>query len=297
MLRRKIFTEKKVALVCAAVLIGLSIFPVLKYAGVLDSADGPSSLHNAQQAPAVEEKAAEGTSAAEQVPVVEETETEEFKTEEVAQPATESSEDVYSYTAEAGGSYTLAVRQAVSSYVTENNLSVDESQLLAAEVNIVNAAGAPYLEIGEVVTISRADVAKEFPAAPAAESAEIAKARDDAADTQKQDDSSTQDDAAEGAEKQDTVTTADFVRTAVAGDSYTIIAREAIKSAAAGSLNDAQKIAAETYLANQAGFPELAVGQNVTLSGSAIQDALTFARGLTVEQQAAWQAYVPAVVF
>ena len=59
---------------------------------------------------------------------------------------------------------------------------------------------------------------------------------------------------------------------------------------------DQQKIAAETYLANQAGFPELIIGQNVTIGDSAIQDALKFARGLTAEQQAMWQAYTQKVV-
>ena len=76
--------------------------------------------------------------------------------------ASTETEHTYSYTAEVGGSYTLAARQAIQSYVSEKSLSVDESQLLAAEVNLVNAAGAPYLEVGEIVTISQADIAKEF---------------------------------------------------------------------------------------------------------------------------------------
>lgn len=312
LLRRKIFTEKKVALVCAAVLVGLSIFPVLKYSGLLDGADGASSaLHNTQQevtqqAP-VEEKVAEEAAvkkapATEQTPVAEEMKTEEVaqaetqstekaKTEEAAKPVVESSKDTYSYTAEAGGSYTLAARQAVNSYIVEKKLSVDESQRLAAEVNLVNAAGAPYLEVGQVVNISRADVAKELP------SAETSVTKKDAADEPKQSDAAAQNDTNKDSQKQKPAVVADVVKTAAAGDSYTLLARDAIKTAAVGSLNDAQKIAAETYLTSQAGFPELAVGQNVTISGSAIQEALKFGRGLTAEQQAAWQAYVPAVVF
>ena len=278
LLRRKIFTEKKVALVCAAVLVGLSIFPVLKYSGLLDSADGASSaLHSTQQ------------EATQQAPV-EEKVAEEAATEE-APAAEQTPVATYSYTAEAGGSYTLAARQAVDKYVTENKLSVDESQRLAAEVNLVNAAGAPYLEVGQVVNISRADVAKELPAA------EPAEAKNDTTDAPKQNDASTQNDTAKDTQKQTPAATADVVKTAAAGDSYTLLAREAVKAAAAGSLSDAQKIAAETYLTSQAGFPELVVGQNVTFGSSTVQDALKFARGLTAEQQAAWQAYVPAVVF
>lgn len=306
LLRRKIFTEKKVALVCAAVLVGLSIFPVLKYSGLLGGADGASSaLHSTQQEvsqqvsteeKAVKETPAEQTLVAEGAKTEETTQAEtqvaeEVKTEEVAKPAAEPSKDTYSYTAEAGGSYTLAARQAVNNYIAEKKLSVDESQRLAAEVNLVNAAGAPYLEVGQVVNISRADVAKELPAA------ETAEVKNDAAGASDQNDASTQNDAIKDANEQTPATAADVVKTAAAGDSYTLLAREVIKTAAAGSLNDAQKIAAETYLANQAGFPKLEAGQNVTFSNSAIQEALKFARGLTAEQQAAWQAYVPSVVF
>ena len=158
-------------------------------------------------------------------------------------------------------------------------------------MNLVNAAGAPYLEVGQVVNISRADVAKELPAA------ETTEAKNDTTDAPKQNDASTQNEAAKDAQKQTPAATSDVVKTAAAGDSYTLLAREAVKAAAAGSLSDAQKIAAETYLASQADFPELVVGQNVTFDSSAVQGALKFARGLTAEQQAVWQAYVPAVVF
>ena len=206
----------------------------------------------------------------------------------------------YSYMAEVGGSYTLAARQAIQSYVSEKGLSVDESQLLAAEVNLVNAAGAPYLEVGEVVTISQADVAKEF--SVSAQSAESVKAdntpvtteTDNLDDTQRQNDTSAQSDSIKGETQVSEISA--FTKTVAAGDSYTVIAREAVKTKAAGSLNNAQKIAAETYLANQAGFPELIIGQNVTIGDSAIQDALKFARGLTAEQQAMWQAYTQKVV-
>lgn len=292
LLRGKIFTEKRVALVCAAVLLGLLVYPVLKYAGLLGGDD--SSVLRSGQRKTTRQAIVSEKKTTKEAPVAEQT------------SVAEKPKDTYNYTAEAGGSYTLAARQAINSYIDEEKISVDDSRRLVAEVNLVNAAGAPYLEIGQAVTISRADVAKELSVKSADESvktakeapvAESADTQNNATDTSKQNDIPTQNDDVKDTQKQKPAATSDVVKIATVGDSYTLIAREAVKSVAAGSLNDAQKIAAETYLASQAGFPELAVGQNVTINNSAIQNALKFARGLTAEQQAAWQVYVPYVVF
>lgn len=179
-IRRRVFTEKKIALACVAVLVGVSVFPAIKYAGSFGNpADATSVLNAHRLSESIVDVAPAARSAAENV-----TESPTAGPSEMA-PAQSGNEAVshaagvessvgakadtvhdrtYRYTAIAGGSYTLAVRQAIQAYIVEKGITVDAARQLEAEVAIVNAAGAPSLELGETVTIAEADIAKELPA-------------------------------------------------------------------------------------------------------------------------------------
>ena len=84
------------------------------------------------------------------------------------------------------------------------------------------------------------------------------------------------------------------------GDTYSQIARKAVQTYGIREnikLTDAAIIFAETNLTQQAGSPELTVGQKITVEKSSLKKVVSEAKNLTNEQQAAWQTYVPYVDF
>lgn len=103
-----------------------------------------------------------------------------------------------------------------------------------------------------------------------------------------------QQDAAKNAAK----TPKQYAFTAKEGDSYTVLARSAVQSYAKTQglkLQTAQIIAAETFLAQEAGSPLLDIGQKVTLKTTAVHNAVKKAQALNAEQLTAWETYVPYV--
>lgn len=88
----------------------------------------------------------------------------------------------------------------------------------------------------------------------------------------------------------------DYTYTAKDGDSYTVLARQAVAAMAGSNLSAAQRIAAETKLTQDAGAPDLAVGQLVVLDKSTVQAAIDWADSLAPDDEAAWQVYVDNVV-
>ncbi len=62
--------------------------------------------------------------------------------------------NTYSYTTIAGDSYTALARTAIASYASAQKLGLTGAQRIAAEANLVTAAGSPELAIGQVVTFS-----------------------------------------------------------------------------------------------------------------------------------------------
>ncbi len=84
------------------------------------------------------------------------------------------------------------------------------------------------------------------------------------------------------------------------GDTYSQIARKAVQTYGIREnikLSDAAIIFAETNLTQQAGSPELAVGQEVAIEKSSVKKVSSEAKKLSDEQQAAWATYVPYVDF
>lgn len=70
----------------------------------------------------------------------------------VAKAAENKSND-YSYTAQANDSLTGFVRQAIDKYTKDKQLTLSPAQRVAAETTVVNAMGAPLLDIGQSVKI------------------------------------------------------------------------------------------------------------------------------------------------
>jgi hypothetical protein len=97
-----------------------------------------------------------------------------------------------------------------------------------------------------------------------------------------------------------TLQTVDYSVQAKAGDSYMLLARSAVTKHVKDNkltLTGAQRIAAETTLGVAAGLPELEVGENVTFTKTALQQAVDAAKGLSIEQQAVWAPYAADVIF
>lgn len=88
--------------------------------------------------------------------------------------------------------------------------------------------------------------------------------------------------------------------TAQAGDSYTKIARKAVQTYGIindVSLSEAQIVAAETRLTQEAKEPALNVGQEVHITADTVKQAVEYAESLSEEDQAEWEVYAKYVDF
>ncbi len=80
------------------------------------------------------------------------------------------------------------------------------------------------------------------------------------------------------------------------GESFTGVARRAV-AALNSELSTAERVAAETKLSQDAGAKLLDVGQSIKLDKSTVEAAVKWAKGLSVEQKAAWQPYADLVAW
>lgn len=104
----------------------------------------------------------------------------------------------------------------------------------------------------------------------------------------------------EEAKKEETKATADYKYVAQAGDTYSQFARKAIQSYGKVNkvnLTQGQIIFAETTLTQTAGSPLLNVGEERTVTESAVKDVVEKATKLTDAQKTAWAAYAVGVDF
>lgn len=100
--------------------------------------------------------------------------------------------------------------------------------------------------------------------------------------------------------KAEAAKTGEVTYTARLGDSYTVLARKAVQAYAHDTkvtLKPAQIVAAETHLTVGADSPYLNYGQKVTYDKAVVAKAVAGAQALSATELAAWQAYVPYVVF
>lgn len=282
---RKIrFSQKQFALLCAVVLVAVSAVAMVRQSGWMSDAqrqlDGnttktePQKTDTADKADKVEQKDTANKDDSNAQPVTKE-----------EQPETKvTPQDSYVYTAKSGDSYTALARDAIAQYAKAKKIEVTAAQQLRAEVELANAAGAPLLEIGQSVSITKDAVAQALQIAGAVAAT--------SATEQKQTTTPTAD--------TNNGTAKDYSVQAKAGDSYMLLARSAVTKHMKDNklaLTGAQRIAAETTLGVAAGLPAVEVGENVTFTKTALQQAVDAAKGLSIEQQAVWAPYAENVIF
>ena len=282
---RKIrFSQKQFALLCAVVLVVVSVVSMVRQSGWISDAQRqlgentaktePQKTETADKADTVEQKDTAKKDDSNTQPVAKEEQTE----------VKVAPQDSYAYTAKSGDSYTALARDAIAQYAKAKDIEVTAAQQLQAEVELVNAAGAPLLDIGQSVSITKDVVARALQAAGAVAAT--------SATEQKQTTTPTAD--------TNNGTAKDYSVQAKAGDSYMLLARSAVTKHVKDNkltLTGAQRIAAETTLGVAAGLPELEVGENVTFTKTALQQAVDAAKGLSIEQQAVWAPYAENVIF
>ena len=97
-----------------------------------------------------------------------------------------------------------------------------------------------------------------------------------------------------GSNPQAATASADYSADANPGDSYTLHARAAIAKylqANKQALSPEQRAAAESYIVSAAGAPSLEVGQTVVINAKTIADAVARASSLSTSEQAAWSQW------
>lgn len=282
---RKIrFSQKQFALLCAVVLVAVSVVAMVRQSGWMSDAQRQLDGNTTKTEP-------EKTDTADKADKVEQKDTVK-KDDSNTQPAAKEQQpeakvtpqDSYEYTAKSGDSYTALARDAIAQYAKAKKIEVTAAQQLEAEVELVNAAGAPLLDIGQTVSITKDAVAQALQTAgavAATSATEQKKTPTPAADT-------------------NNGTAKDYSVEAKAGDNYMLLARSAVTKYIKDNkltLTGAQRIAAETTLGVAAGLPAVEVGENVTFTKTALQQAVDAAKGLSIEQQAVWAPYAADVIF
>ena len=282
---RKIrFSQKQFALLCAVVLVVVSVVAMVRQSGWMSDAQRQLGGNTTKTEP-------QKTDTADKAETVEQKDTAK-KDDSNTQPAAKEEQpeakatpqDSYAYTAKSGDSYTALARDAIAQYAKAKKIEVTAAQQLQAEVELVNAAGAPLLDIGQSVSITKDVVARALQAAGAVAATN--------ATEQKQTTTPTAD--------TNNGTAKDYSVQAKAGDSYMLLARSAVTKHVKDNkltLTGAQRIAAETTLGVAAGLPAVEVGENVTFTKTALQQAVDAAKGLSIEQQAVWAPYAENVIF
>lgn len=282
---RKIrFSQKQFALLCAVVLVAVSVVAMVRQSGWMSDAQRELGGNTTKTEP-------QKTETADKADTVEQKDTAK-KDDSNTQPAAKEEQpeakvtpqDSYAYTAKSGDSYTALARDAIAQYAKAKKIEVTAAQQLQAEVELVNAAGAPLLDIGQTVSITKDAVAQALQTAGAVAATSA---------TEQEQTTTPTADANNGTPK-------DYSVQAKAGDSYMQLARSAVTKHIKDNklaLTGAQRIAAETTLGVAAGLPAVEVGENVTITKTALQQAVDAAKGLSIEQQAAWAPYAENVIF
>ena len=279
---RKIrFSQKQFALLCAVVLVAVSVVAMVRQSGWMSDAQRQLDGNTTKTEP-------QKTDAADKVDQKDTVKKDDSNAQPVTkeeQPETKvTPQDSYVYTAKNGDSYTALARDAIAQYAKAKKIDTTAEQLLRAEVELANAAGAPLLEIGQSVSITKDAVAQALQVAgavPATSATEQKQTITPTADTSNG-------------------TVKDYSVQAKAGDSYMLLARSAVTKHIKDNklaLTGAQRIAAETTLGVAAGLPAVEVGENVTFTKTALQQAVDAAKGLSIEQQAVWAPYAENVIF
>jgi len=73
-------------------------------------------------------------------------------------PAASNATGTYSYVAQPGDSYTAIARKATQTYGKKFNVQLSLAQIIYIETQLTQAAGSPYLNLGQTVTIGEATI-------------------------------------------------------------------------------------------------------------------------------------------
>lgn len=262
-------TERSIALVCAIVLVTLSVTAAWRqYDLGRQVADAPKSQSEANNDTGVDEPSQDTEPAADS-----------SRSSESESPKASASQQEYTFTAVAGSTYTEFARQALTTHAQAKSLTLSAGQLLAAEVALTNTAGAPLLEIGQQVHVAQADVAQAFAAAGVTDHVESKP--------------STATQSPSGSSQA-------YTTVAVPGDSYVAFARQCIATylqSQSIAFSTAQRVAAETYLTQSAGAPLLDIGQSVAVSHADVQSAVARAQALSASELSLWQPYADTIAW
>ena len=279
---RKIrFSQKQFALLCAVVLVVVSVVAMIRQSGWMSDVQRQLGGNTTKTEP-------QKTDTADKVDQKDTVKKDDSNAQPVTkeeQPETKvTPQDSYVYTAKNGDSHTALARDAIAQYAKAKKIDTTAEQLLRAEVELANAAGAPLLEIGQSVSITKDAVAQALQTAGAVAATSA---------TEQKQTTTPSADTNNGTAK-------DYSVQAKAGDCYMLLARSAITKHIKDNklaLTGAQRIAAETTLGVAAGLPAVEVGENVTFTKTALQQAVDAAKSLSIEQQAVWAPYAAGVIF
>lgn len=258
--------RKQTALILAAILLAFSLFSAFLYFNTTPGSNLTSSRSKSTSSTA---KTTTKT-------------TDVANTKAATDTDAKAATNTFAFTAQPGDSYTLFARQAIASYLEQHQISATDQQKLIAEINLTNHAGAPYLEIGDQISIQSSDIAQQFldtttstttPTNPTISTTTTAPAPT-------------------------TPATKTTTFTAQSGDSYITLARQAIKQSKSGAkLSPAQKVAAETKLAANANWPAINLGQTVQIAASDLEQAINFANNLSPAELSAWQPFADLIAW
>lgn len=255
--------RKQTALILAAILLAFSLFSAFLYFNTTPDSNLTSSRSKSTSSTEATTKTTDGANTK-------------------AATDTEAATNTFTFTAQPGDSYTLFARQAIASYLEQNQISATDQQKLIAEINLTNHAGAPYLEIGDQISIQSSDIAQQFPDTTA--SSDVSSRQDTISKS--------------NVETSTKATTKTTTFTAQSGDSYITLSRQAIKQSKSGAkLSPAQKVAAETKLAANASWPAINLGQTVQIAATDLEQAIDFATNLSPAEISAWQPFADLIAW
>ena len=325
-MRKFRLNQRRVAIICAVILVGLSTVTVLRQKGVLFSA-GQNGNANAHAEPAKKRAAAEPQPKKKVEPATGKTQNSpvlQAKPEASVAPASEkkASEpqpEQPKQAAETKQPTTPAVEQTQTAQAdnkkpaektTDTNAakktgdtfvytaSAGSSYTLFAREAVSSVVANQQLQASTAQTLqAEVELANNAgsPLLDVGQAVAISRADVIAAlqhagvkiDAQKTQDS-------HGSNAQAAAASADYSAAANPGDSYTLHARAAIAKylqANKQALSPEQRAAAESYIVSAAGAPSLEVGQAVVINSKTIADAVARASSLSASEQAAWSQW------
>ena len=279
--------QRRIALLCAIILVGVSIAAVVREYLLSHPSNAPSVsqvTHHEPTATATPDIDISPTTSIQ--PVADDsniapTPSPTASPTPTPTPAASTQQKDYSYTAQAGDSYTAFVRDALTKYTNAHMLQLSADQQLDAEVAIVNAAGSPELEIGQAVTVTTTAIEQGLSTIgtmTASATANSSPSNSNSVTVQKSNN--------------------DYIYTAQIGDSYTTLARQAVTAyiqAKSIKLSVAQRIAAESSLTAAAGQPAIDINQIITITNETVTNTVKQVQQLSADQTAAWQTYTDLV--